>query len=140
MENREMIRRALEARKSAYCPYSHFAVGAGVECEDGSLYDGCNMENASYGACNCAERTAIFKAISEGHTRIVRIAVAGGKEGEDPSEYTYPCGICRQVLFEFGGEKTEVIPVISEEKALKTTMGELLPDAFGPDNLSKETD
>ncbi|MBQ1488451.1 MAG: cytidine deaminase [Lachnospiraceae bacterium] len=140
MENREMIRRALEARKSAYCPYSHFAVGACVECEDGSLYDGCNIENASYGACNCAERTAIFKAISEGHTRIVRIAVAGGKEGEDPSEYTYPCGICRQVLFEFGGEKTEVIPVISEEKALKTTMGELLPDAFGPDNLSKETD
>ena len=131
---------AVRARRNSYAPYSNFAVGAALLAADGSVHTGCNIENASYGACNCAERTAIFKAISEGHTRIVRIAVAGGKEGEDPSEYTYPCGICRQVLFEFGGEKTEVIPVISEKKALKTTMGELLPDAFGPDDLSKETD
>ena len=131
----EMVKRAIGARERAYCPYSHFAVGACVECEDGSLFDGCNIENASYGATNCAERTAVFKAVSEGHTRIVRIALAGGREGEAPAENIYPCGICRQVLSEFASEDMEIILAQSETEIRKTTLEKLLPDSFGAGNL-----
>ena len=141
----ELITRALKMRESSYCPYSDYAVGACVECADGHFYDGCNIENASYGLTVCAERTAIFKAVSSqkeksetgknGSFEIVRIAIAGGKKGEEPSEYAYPCGACRQVMREFGKEKMEIIIAKSLEDYKITTLGEMLPDSFGPDHL-----
>lgn len=141
----ELITRALKMRESSYCPYSDYAVGACVECADGHFYDGCNIENASYGLTVCAERTAIFKAVSSqkeksetgknGSFEIVRIAIAGGKKGEEPSEYTYPCGACRQVMREFGKENMEIIIAKSLDDYKITTLGEMLPDSFGPDHL-----
>ena len=131
----ELIERALKARENSYCPYSNYAVGACLEAEDGSLYDGCNVENASYGATNCAERTAVFKAVSEGKKRFVRIAIAGGVKGQNPKDYAYPCGVCRQVLNEFTDSSMEIIVAISTEIYEIKTLGELLPDAFGPNNL-----
>ena len=139
----ELINRALQMRESSYCPYSDYAVGACVQCADGHFYDGCNIENASYGLTVCAERTAIFKAVSSqneetsgnGSFEIVRIAIAGGKKGEEPSDYAYPCGACRQVMREFGKENMEIIIAKSLEDYKITTLGEMLPDSFGPDHL-----
>jgi len=96
MNDRELLNRAREAAGNAYVPYSHFPVGAALECEDGTVFTGCNVENAAYGDCICAERTAVVKAVSEGYTRFRRIAVWG--EGKN---YCMPCGSCRQVLAEF---------------------------------------
>ena len=101
LEIQNLINRAIEARENAYCPYSHFAVGAALLCEDGTIYEGCNIENASYGLTNCAERTAIFKAVSEGHTKFKALAVVADTEGP-----CAPCGACRQVMGEFN------IPII----------------------------
>ena len=95
----ELIRQAMEARKNSYSPYSGFQVGAALLCEDGTVYTGCNVENAAYGPTNCAERTAVFKAVSEGKREFKRIAIVGGHEGE--SVAPTPCGVCRQVLSEF---------------------------------------
>ena len=95
---KELIRAAFEARKYSYSPYSHFEVGAALECEDGTVFTGCNVENAAYGPSNCAERTAIFKAVSEGQKNFKRIAIVGGKKGE--SVAPTPCGVCRQVMSE----------------------------------------
>ena len=96
MENQQLIRRAMEAREKAYAPYSQFAVGAAVLTKDGQVYLGCNIENASYGATNCAERTAIFKAVSEGEKEILAVAIYSPN-----ADSCYPCGACRQVLYEF---------------------------------------
>ena len=134
-DDKTLIGRALKAREKSYCPYSQYSVGACVECEDGSLYDGCNIENASYGATNCAERTAVFKAVSEGHKKITAIAIAGGRKGETPESYAYPCGICRQVLSEFGSDDLLILVAVSTEKYERKTLSELLPNRFGPDNL-----
>ena len=106
MKYDEIIKKAIEARENAYVPYSKFKVGAALLTEDDTIYTGCNIENASYGATNCAERTAIFKAISEGHKKIKAIAVVGSFE-----EYTYPCGICRQVISEFANGNIDIIIV-----------------------------
>lgn len=95
-EIQNLVNRAIKARENAYSPYSHFAVGAALLCEDGTLYEGCNIENASYGLTNCAERTAIFKAISEGHRKFKALAVVADTEGP-----CAPCGACRQVMKEF---------------------------------------
>lgn len=92
----DLVRTALEARGRAYTPYSHYTVGAALLTAEGDIYQGGNIENASYGATNCAERTAIFKAVSEGRRRFRAIAIAGGMEGQEPVDYAYPCGICRQ--------------------------------------------
>ncbi|MCQ2539202.1 MAG: cytidine deaminase [Acetatifactor sp.] len=132
---KELIAMALEARKNAYVPYSHYAVGAAVLTENGSFFKGCNIENASYGATNCAERTAIFKAVSEGHRRITAIAVAGGMAGEEPVDYAYPCGICRQVIKEFGGDDCKVIVVKNETDYQEYTLAELLPHGFGGESI-----
>ncbi len=91
---------AKDMTKRSYAPYSHFHVGAALLCDDGAIYTGCNVENASYGATNCAERTAVFKAVSEGYTHFMALAIAGGPEGEI-GDACPPCGICRQVLSEF---------------------------------------
>ena len=130
-----LIERAMEARRFSYAPYSHFSVGAALLGTDGKIYTGCNVENASYGATNCAERTAVFKAVSEGCTSFTAIAISGGKIGEDPADYAYPCGICRQVLSEFTGPDFEVYVAKSVEDYKKYHLNELLPCSFGGENI-----
>lgn len=133
MEEKELIRAAMEARQRAYAPYSDFLVGAALLTENGTIYQGCNIENASYGATNCAERTAVFRAVSEGETRFSAIAIVGGMRDQELT-YAYPCGICRQVLREFcDPEQMWVIVARSETDYKKRKLSELLPDSFGPD-------
>ena len=132
MDNQQLIKIALEAREKAYAPYSHFAVGAAVLTKNGQVYRGCNVENASYGATNCAERTAIFKAVSEGNKEFSKIAIVGGKAGEEISEYAYPCGVCRQVMAEFVNPKELIVIVAkSKDEYVEMTLEELLPNSFG---------
>lgn len=134
-EMQELIQKALEARGMAYAPYSHYLVGAALLAEDGSLYQGGNIENASYGATNCAERTAVFKAVSDGKRRIKALAVTGGIEGSDPTDYAYPCGICRQVLQEFGTEDMTLIIAKSVTDYREFSLKELLPFGFGGESI-----
>ncbi|KGI44758.1 cytidine deaminase [Clostridium tetani] len=130
MDYKELIKKAMEARELAYVPYSNFKVGAAILTEDNNIYNGCNIENASFGATNCAERTAIFKAISEGKTKIKAIAILGRKD-----EFTYPCGICRQVIAEFGDKNTIVILAKNIDKYEVKTLEEILPGAFTKKDL-----
>ena len=134
-ETRELIQKALEARGMAYAPYSHYRVGAALLTEDGSLYQGGNIENASYGATNCAERTAVFTAVSDGKRRIKALAVTGGLEGMEPSDYAYPCGICRQVLQEFGTADMTLIVAKSVTEYREFSLKELLPYGFGGESI-----
>lgn len=135
MDYRALIEEAKIARKSSYCPYSHFAVGAALVLEDGRIIHGCNIENASFGATNCAERTAIFKAVSEGKKNFKAIAIVGGPVDEEAKEFCPPCGICRQVMMEFCDPKTFEI-VLAQNDEIKTyTLEEILPEGFGPSNL-----
>jgi cytidine deaminase len=128
----ELVLKALEARDQAYAPYSNFKVGAALITEDGAVYTGCNIENASFGATNCAERTAIFKAVSEGRKVIKTIAITG-----DPEAYTYPCGICRQVIAEFAlDENMDIILARSESDYIVKKLSELLPGAFTKRDLN----
>lgn len=136
MTNSELIEIALKARKFSYSPYSGFSVGAALECKDGTVYSGCNIENAAYGPGNCAERTAIFKAVSEGHKDFLKIAIVGGTTGKPIEGYAYPCGVCRQVMMEFAEYDKFVILVAKTPTDFKEyRLKELLPDGFGPDNL-----
>ncbi len=134
-EKQELIRRALDARKKAYAPYSHFQVGAALVTEDGSLYQGGNIENASYGATCCAERTAVFQAVCDGKRRIKALAVAGGMEGTEPADYAYPCGICRQVLQEFAAADMVLIVARSVTDYREYSLEELLPYGFGGESI-----
>ena len=131
----ELIRAAFKARSFAYTPYSHFKVGAALLAKNGMVYTGCNIENAGYTPTNCAERTALFKAVSEGVREFDAIAIVGSKVGETNTLVTGPCGVCRQALYEFGGPALTVIMAKSEEDYIVTTLGELLPYGFGPANL-----
>ena len=132
----ELIRKAMDAQKHAYAPYSNFVVGAALLCEDGSIYTGCNIENASYPATNCAERTAIFKAVSEGKRQFQALALVGNRKGEESNrEFCTPCGICRQVLSEFVSEEFPIYAAKSVEDYRVYTMGELLPHCFSEKNL-----
>lgn len=136
MDKRELIRLALEARQKAYAPYSHFKVGAALLAQDGSVYLGCNIENASYTPTNCAERTAFFKAVSEGVDRFSAIAIVGGAEDAASLDYCAPCGVCRQVMMEFCNPKTfEIIVAKSPDEYRTMTLEDMLPMGFGPDNL-----
>lgn len=126
---------ALSMRSQSYAPYSHFTVGAALLSESGKLYTGCNIENAAFTPTNCAERTAFFKAVSEGEREFSAIAISGGKEGEEPDDYCAPCGVCRQVMKEFCKEDFKIILVKNENEWKTFTLGELLPEGFGPDNL-----
>ncbi len=130
MDYRELAKIAIDARKNAYVPYSNFKVGAAVLTVDDTIYTGCNIENASYGATNCAERTAIFKAVSEGHKKIKAIAIVG-----DMTTNTYPCGICRQVIVEFATNDIDIILVKNEDDYIIKTMEEILPGAFTKEDL-----
>lgn len=138
MQDKDLIREALAAREYSYCPYSNFAVGAALLTKGGKVYRGCNIENASYTPTNCAERTAFFKAISEGETEFEKIAVVGGFKGKPIDDYAYPCGVCRQVMEEFCDPKTfKVIMAISEETYIVETLEGVLPYGFGPGKLIK---
>lgn len=130
MTDTELMRLALEARKKAYAPYSHYTVGAALCTGEGRVYTGCNIENASYGATNCAERTAFFKAVSEGERQFAAIAITGGKEGEEPTEYAFPCGICRQVMAEFCEGEFRILVGKTAEDRKEFFLKELLPCSF----------
>ena len=127
----ELVKTALEARKKAYAPYSAFRVGAAVLANDGRIYSGCNIENASYGATVCAERTAVFKAVSEGKRKLCGIAIAGGHE-EEPENFVPPCGICRQVISEFAEAYEEFVIILAKtaEEYKVLQLKDLFPDAF----------
>ena len=134
MTDRELILNAIEARKNAYTPYSHFQVGAALLAEDGTVYLGCNIENAAYTPTNCAERTALFKAVSEGEQSFTAIAVVGGK-GKELADFCAPCGVCRQALAEFcDGEFRVILGTPKDIRVYK--FKELLPFAFGRADLN----
>lgn len=130
MNNTDLIKTALEARKYSYSPYSGFAVGAALLCADGTVYTGCNVENSAFSPTNCAERTAFFKAVSEGRTDFVKIAVVGGDSSLAPSNYCSPCGVCRQVMKEFCKDDFEIIMAINETDYKTMTLAEILPLSF----------
>ena len=135
MGDKELILEAIEARKNAYTPYSHFQVGAALEGAGGEVYRGCNIENAAYTPSNCAERTAFFKAVSEGERSFRRIAIVAGPEGEKLI-HTAPCGVCRQVMMEFCDPDAFRILLATGPNDYRTyTLRQLLPEGFGPDNL-----
>jgi len=128
---KELIHSALDARKMSYAPYSGYAVGAALLTDGGKVYQGVNIENASYGATNCAERTAFFKAVSEGERSFKAIAIVGGLSGEEPVDYAYPCGVCRQVMQEFTDNDFCVIVAKSVSDYQLYKLDELLPYGFG---------
>ncbi len=133
----KLIELAMEQLSFSYAPYSEFKVGAALLTQDGKIYTGCNIENAAYTPSNCAERTAFFKAVSEGERAFQAICIVGGKNGV-LTDYTAPCGVCRQVMIEFCNPDTfQVILAISKEQFKIFTLKELFPLGFGPDNLAK---
>lgn len=127
MDSRELLKIAEDARFNAYVPYSKFRVGAALLTSDGKVYTGCNIESASFGATNCAERTAIFKAISEGERSFTKIAIAS--DNSDKNQPTWPCGICRQVIVEFADD-IKVITGSSDGDIIETNIKDLLPHHF----------
>jgi len=138
MEYKDLMAEALKARKRAYTPYSHFNVGAALLAADGRVYMGCNIENAAYTPSNCAERTAFFKAVSEGVLEFEAIAIAGGPAATDDINVCAPCGVCRQVMMEFCDPKTfKVILGKSSEDYKVYTLEEILPLGFGPKDLEE---
>lgn len=133
---KELIRQAIGAMDHAYTPYSNFRVGAALLGSNGKIYQGCNIENAAYTPCNCAERTAFFKAVSEGTKEFEAICIVGGKDGI-LTEFTAPCGVCRQVMMEFCDPcKFQIILATDEEHYQIFTLKEMLPMGFGPGNLA----
>lgn len=138
MNERELIASALRARELAYVPYSHFQVGAALLTKTGKVYTGCNIENAAYTPSNCAERTAFFKAVSEGEQSFAAIAIIGGPQGAERLDYCAPCGVCRQVMMEFCDyESFRVILAKSEDEYETYVLKELLPMGFGPADLGR---
>lgn len=134
MTEKELCSAAIAAMQKSYSPYSGFRVGAALLTADGAVYTGCNIENASYTPTVCAERTAIFKAVSDGVRQFLAIAVAGGKDGVISGAFP-PCGVCRQVMAEFCDPDFTILVVTSEDSYTKYTLAELLPSGFGPTNL-----
>ena len=131
----ELISKALEMRKMSYTPYSHFNVGAALLAANGEIYTGCNIENASFTPTNCAERTAFFKAVSEGVKEFKAIAICGGAEGAQVLDDCTPCGVCRQLMCEFCNDDFLVICAKSLDDYVVNTLTEVLPNRFGPSNL-----
>ena len=132
---KELIVKALEMRKFSYTPYSHFNVGAALLATNGNIYTGCNIENASFTPTNCAERTAFFKAVSEGVKEFQAIAIVGGPAESDQLEYCSPCGVCRQVMSEFCNDSFVVICAKNINEYRTYSLPEILPDRFGPKDL-----
>lgn len=130
MENKDLIKIAIEARENSYSPYSNFKVGAALLCKGGKVYKGTNVENCGYGPSNCAERSAIFSAISNGERKFEAIAIVGDGNG-----ICYPCGVCRQVMAEFFDKNTKIICAQDENVFEVHTISDLLPHAFSPKDL-----
>ena len=136
MTPEQLVKLAMEAMEHAYVPYSGFKVGAALICADGTVYCGCNIESASYGATNCAERTAFFKAVSDGIMDFSAIAIVGGPAKTSSLSICSPCGVCRQVMMEFCDPKTFKIILGTDESDFKVyTLEQMLPLGFGPENL-----
>lgn len=135
MNNKELVTAAFAAMQNAYAPYSSYKVGAALLSKSGRLYTGCNVENAAYGPTNCAERTAFFKAVSEGEREFVKIAVVGGKDGS-VTDMFMPCGVCRQVMAEFCDGDFEIIVARSKDDFTSFTLSTILPYGFSKKNIS----
>lgn len=129
IDKEALIKEAYEARKTSYSPYSHFRVGAALLGKNGKVYRGCNIENASYTPTNCAERTAFFKAVSEGETEFLAIAVVGGTK-QEAEDFCPPCGVCRQVMAEFCGPQFPVLLENGRGEIREYTLSDLLPHSF----------
>ena len=138
MTYEKLVEKALKARKLAYAPYSHHSVGAALLTSSGAVYTGCNIENAGYTPSNCAERTAIFKAVSEGVLEFTAIAIVGGPDNSEHLPICAPCGVCRQVINEFVDAETfdVVLGTDNPEEMEVHKLSELLPMGFGPKNMS----
>lgn len=138
MTNEELIKTAIEMQNFSYVPYSHFHVGAALLAKNGKVYTGCNIENGAYGPSNCAERTAIFKAVSEGVMEFEAIAVVGGPEDSNGKptiqDFCPPCGVCRQVMAEFCDKDFKIILAKSPTEQKVFTLGQLLPESFSLEN------
>lgn len=128
MTEQALVELAFSMHAVAYCPYSHFPVGAALECDDGTVFTGCNVENAAYGSSICAERTALVKAVSAGKRRFTRLAIAG------TGAVCWPCGACRQMLYEFQPDLM-ILAAGRDHRVETATLRDLLPHGFGPDNL-----
>ena len=127
----KLVKEAIKAKENSYCPYSKFSVGAAALFEDNVIYTGCNIENASYGATNCAERTAIFNGVSKGNRKLKALALIGSTK-----EFTYPCGMCRQVMLEFAENDDMIIYIAkSEKEVIEIKMKDLLPGSFSKKGL-----
>ena len=133
MTKEQLTSMAKDAMEQAYSPYSEYKVGAALLCTDGSVYTGCNVENASFSATNCAERTAFYKAVSEGKREFQAIAICGGKDGKIEGLFP-PCGVCRQVMREFCEDNFEIY-LLTKDGVETYTLGQLLPVSFQPDTI-----
>ena len=133
MSDQALVELAFTMLERSYVPYSKFPVGAALECADGSVFTGCNVENAAYGSTICAERTALVKAVSEGHRDFVRLAVVGNSE-----DYCWPCGSCRQMLYEFAPDLTVLVARANHEFVRLSLGRDLLPYGFGPLSLTQQ--
>ena len=129
LTDQELVELAFTMLERSYVPYSHFPVGAALECADGTVFTGCNVENAAYGSAICAERTALVKAVSEGCRAFTRLAVVGNS-----TEPCWPCGACRQMLYEFAPDLTLLV-ARKDHSFVKLTLGELMPHGFGPKGM-----
>lgn len=139
MEACKLVQAALKARTFAYTPYSGFQVGAALLCEDGTVYYGCNIENAAFTPTNCAERTAFFHAVSEGKRKFEAIAVVGGPAGKEPEEFCPPCGVCRQVMMEFCDPDTfKIILGKGDLEWQELTLKEILPFGFAGKGVARK--
>ena len=135
IDTSQLIKIAIKARDNAYSPYSNFKVGSALLCSDCTIFEGANIESASYTPTNCAERTAFFKAVYEGHKKFESIAIVGGYDNIE-RDFCYPCGVCRQVMMEFCDPKTFKIIVAKDENNYKEyILEELLPYGFGPKDI-----
>ena len=137
MKPMELVNLAIEAREHAYVPYSKFSVGAALLTKDGKVYQGCNIENASFGPTNCAERTAFFTAVYQGERKFEAIAIVGGKEGQPVSELCAPCGVCRQVMREFCGNDFKIYLSKGDGTYTEATLAEMLPFSFSSEDLDR---
>ena len=133
----ELCKLAIEAMGHAYAPYSGFKVGAALLCADGTVYQGCNIENAAYSPTNCAERTAFFKAVSEGEREFSAIAVVGGPSEAPPVDFCFPCGVCRQVIAEFCSRDFKIYIAKNTEEIKEYSLDDILPYAFTEKDLYK---
>lgn len=138
MTDEQLVQLAFDAREHAYTPYSHWSVGAALLCADGTVYQGCNIENAAYTPSNCAERTAFFKAVYDGQRDFAAIAVVGGPQGQPAPEVCAPCGVCRQVMQEFcDPDSFRIVLGVSDGEPKVYLLRDMLPEGFGPGNLSR---